>query len=114
MKILTTALGAAVMAGMLAAPAAARPHHYRPAPAYSNSYRYGQDYEAGYQHATIGGVVLGVRSGYVADMRLDNGQIMPVNERTLLRYGYGLMPGRHYVIYGYFGNGAFVADTLQG
>ena len=119
MKHPFAAIGAAALAlALTAAPALARPHYtYRPAPSYNYgrySSPYGGNYEAPYQHGTIGGVVLGFRAGYVAEMRLDSGEIIPVNERTLLRYGYGLAPGRHYQIYGYYGNGAFVADQIVG
>lgn len=82
---------------------------------YYNGNEYNGNYEAGYQHGTVAGTILGIRSGYIADMRMNgNGQVIPINERTLLRRGQPLYPGRHYAVYGYYGNGAFVADNLAG
>ncbi|HET7813977.1 MAG TPA: hypothetical protein VFL13_06360 [Candidatus Baltobacteraceae bacterium] len=124
MAKLTTVLSAAMLAGLsLTAPAmadrgeghhAARHVRVYTTPYGNYNYYYGGNYEAGYQHATIRGTILGVRSGYVADMRMDDGRVIPINERTLLRYGQPLYPGRHYTVYGYYGNGAFVADNLAG
>lgn len=128
MAKLMTILSSALLAGLaLAAPALADNdghHHGRHVRHYTTPYGsynyyyngnpYYGNYESGYQHGTIGGVILGIRSGYIADMRMNNGQVIPINERTLLRNGQPLYPGRHYTVYGYYGNGAFVADNLTG